>query len=341
MTATRIVKKSPYRRRTLAQLRSYFPLLGSMRRRYRLPSDDDGQPYYIYYPGARNPNAPWRGIAFDSSGVVVACGAYHPVTIAQYALYSHERQLRGVPNSAHAFFAQVKWLVDAQRHDGSYFYDFALPEYGIERGFVSAMAQGLAASALVRAYVLTGEDCYREAATRASEPLKLNASAGGATFISEGRVFFEELASDQPCHILNGHLFAAFGVWDLARLRLADARLRSLHERAIHTLVDWLPHFDGGDWSYYQLAVRNGGKRFYANIDYHQLHIAQLHVYSAMTGIEAFERTAARWERGLRRLDARARFFRNSIAWLSHVVRRRLGIEQRMPWAPMQLPSPR
>lgn len=331
-----MVKKPRYHRRTIAELRTYFPLDWSMQRRYSLPSGDVGQPYYIHYPGTRDPNIPWQGIAFDSVGVVVVRGLHNPVTVAQYALYSYERLLRGVPRSEETFFTQIEWLVKAQPPDGSYFYDLALPDYGVERGFISAMAQGLAASALVRAYVLTRRERYREAAIRACELLKRDVRDGGVTFLNDENVFFEEVASAWPCHILNGHLFAAFGLWDLARLGLADGRLCDLHERAVRTLREWLPYFDCGDWSYYHLAVRNR-RRCYANIVYHQLHIAQLHIYAAMTGVERFERTAQRWESGLRRPRVRARVLFNSVAWLSHVVARRIGIEQRTRWMPMKI----
>lgn len=330
---------SRYQHRTLSQLRTYFPLDWSMQRRYRFPSGDAGQPYYILYPGTRDPEAPWKGIAFDSSGVVTVRGAHNPVTVAQYALYAHERLSRGVPGSSDTFFTQVQWLLEAQRADGSYFYDFEVPEYGVKRGFISAMAQGLAAAALIRAYVLTGKRRYCVAAVSACEPLKQDVSTGGAAFMSDEHVFFEELAVTRPFHILNGHLFAAFGVWDLARLGVADARLRDLHDRAIQTLLEWLPYFEKRDWSYYQLAVRNGGRRYYASIAYHQLHIAQLRVYSAMTGIEEFERTARRWEAGLRSAAVRARFWCSNAVWLMHAASRRLGIEQRAPWTPMAIPA--
>ena len=330
---------SPKRRLTLALLHNFFPVDWSMRRRYRLPTNDLAQPYYIYYPGTLQPDMPWNGISFDAHGVAMTERGYNAVTAAQYALYSHERLLRDVPGSRAAFFAQIRFLLERRRGDGGYPYDFAMPEYGVEPGFLSAMAQGLAASAFLRAHAVTGEARFREAAVLALEPLRRDTSQGGVSYLRGERAFFEEVASREPCHILNGHLFAAFGLWDAIAHGCADGELLALHGRAVETLRAWLPLFEKGGWSYYQLGVRDAGRRHYANIYYHHLHIAQLHVYAAMTGITHFAQIAARWERGLRDYRVRGRFWLDSASWSLDVVRRRVGRRRRAPWRPMQLVS--
>jgi len=168
------------RQRPLALLRSFFPTDWRMRRRYRLPSNDSGQAYYIYYPSGLVPDRPWPEVRFDADGVAVAATGYNPVTISQYALYSHERALRGVPGSRETFLAQARYLRDAQRAGGTYPYAIGHWEYGVAPGFISAMAQGTAASALLRAYAITGDERYREAACAAAQPLKRDVRDGGA-----------------------------------------------------------------------------------------------------------------------------------------------------------------
>lgn len=325
------------RRRQLRLLRSFFPFVWRMRRRYRVPSAEPSQPYYIYYPSGEKPDQPWTGVTFDERGVIVGRKGYNPVTIAQYALYSHERSLRNIPGSHDAFRAQIDYLVDNQRGDGAYVYDDPTPQYGITEQFTSAMAQGVAASALARAFIQTSELRYRDAAVRAIEPLKRDVCEGGVSYIRDGDVFFEELATEQPCHILNGHLFAAFGVWDLQRIGLADQELTDLHAAAIETLLRWLPHYEDGRWSYYQLAIRNKNTRHYAHISYHHLHIAQLHVYAVMTGREEFREVAHRWEQRLERPDVRARVWLDSAGWLFETFGDRVGLMRLTPWRPMMI----
>lgn len=306
-----------------------------MKRRYRVPSADPGQPYYIYYPSGLELDRPWPEVSFGADGVVTTTQGRNPVTVAQYALYSHERSLRNVPGSEQAFVLQIRYLRDVQREDGAYTYASAAPEYLAPPGYLSAMAQGVAASALVRGYTSTGDTAYRDAAVNALKPLKLDVAGGGAAFLRDGSVFFEEVASAQPCHILNGHLFAAFGLWDVLRLGLGDAELRALHERSIETLLQWLPLYDASGWSYYQLAVRDANTRHLAHMSYHQLHIAQLRVYAAMTGHDAFASTANRWEAALGDLRARARVWLDSAAWLVETTRAHSGLSRRGPWRPI------
>jgi heparosan-N-sulfate-glucuronate 5-epimerase len=308
-------------------LRSYFPTSFRIRRRYRLPTAERSQPYYIYYPGSGVVDEPWKRVTFDRDGVVVTPQGYNPVTVAQYALYSHERMVRNVAGSDDAFRANAEYLRVHQRDDGALSYSFALPKYGVERGFISAMAQGTAASVFARHFALTDDARWADAAVLALEPLKRDVAGGGCSFIRDGAVFFEEVATDQPVHILNGHLFAAFGVWDLARFGLADPALRALHDAAVETLRRWLPRFEDRGWSYYQLATR-AGARHYAHIIYHHLHIAQLQVYAAMTGVSAFAETARRWEEGLRRFDLKARVWLDSASWLTERARYRLGFHR-------------
>lgn len=311
-----------------------------MKRRYRLPTSEAGQPYYIYYPSGLEPDRPWPEVSFDANGVATTVEGYNPVTVAQYALYSHERLSRDVPGSKEAFFSQAAYLRDAQRADGAYPYRTGYPEYDVQPGFLSAMAQGTAASALIRAFAVSGDSSYRDAALRALQPLKTDVRQGGASFLRDGETFFEEVASDRPCHILNGHLFAAFGIWDVARFGLADDELLSLHADAIETLARWLPYYDAGGWSYYQLAVRDGNVRHLAHMSYHQLHVAQLRVYAEMTGRPEFAATAERWNDALSDVRVRAGVWLDSAAWLVETTRARAGLARRGPWRPMNLPAP-
>lgn len=311
-----------------------------MKRRYRIPTAELDQPYYMYYPSGLEPDRPWPEVSFDGNGVVTTIEGYNPVTIAQYALYSHERAGRGVPGSREAFLAQVRYLRDVQRPDGAYPCGTGYPEYGVRPGFLSAMAQGTAASALIRAFAFSNDSSFRDAAVGALEPLKTDVRRGGVTFIRSGDAFFEEVASEEPCHILNGHLFAAFGIYDISRFGFADRELLMLHQQAVETLLRWLPYYDAGGWSYYQLAVRDANVRHFAHMSYHQLHVAQLQVYAVMTGRPEFAAAARRWDAALGDVRARARVWLDSAVWLLETTRARAGLAKRGPWRPMSLPSP-
>lgn len=314
----------------LLEISRHFPLVWKMARPYRLPSSRQGEPYYLsWLPGS------WTHARFDQHGVIRYGRFYNPVTVANYALHNYELLYNGSDHARAKFLAQAQYLLRSQREDGAYPYEFAVPRYGVGPGWLSAMAQGLAASALIRAHYLTGNSAYREAALRAARLFSLDVSHGGVSFIRNNAVFFEEIASADPVHILNGHLCAAFAVWELTQQDLAPF-LRDLHATAVDTLENWLGKYDAGGWSYYQLATREGERR-YSTLFYHQIHVAQLHVYYAMTKRHPFIETSVRWRRAMDDSRIRARVWIDSIQWLLTGLLRRTRASSVPIWRAIKL----
>ena len=322
--------------RALTELRRKFPLDWRMVRRSRLPAGRLGEPYPIEWdPGEGVFGERWN--RFDERGVFYDGVAYNPVSIAQYALHEHQRLCDGDSSARERFFNQVRFLESAIGEDGAYRYQVAMPQYGVRPGWISGLAQGESASVFFRALALTGETRYRALALRALEPLRRDIAVGGTSLIRDDAVFFEEIAS-APCHILNGHLCAAFAVWESIAYGVADDELRRLHEGAVRTLADWLPRYAADGWSYYQLASR-AGERHYASIFYHQTHIVQLRAYAAMTGVPAFAETAEAWLCGLERWDVRARVWGDSAQWFVQTAARCAAARSAPPWQSMVLGS--
>jgi D-glucuronyl C5-epimerase-like protein len=310
-----------------------FPLSCRMRRRYRMPRGDPAGPYYLIVdPGGGAFGERWN--EFDERGILRNGGYYNPVSIAHYALHCYDRLYAGDSRAREPFMRHVEYLMHAKNDDGSYAYDIPYSQYGIAGGWHSSMAQGEAASVFLRAYAVTSSRRYIEAALHALEPLQRDVSEGGTSLLRGDLAFFEEVA-EAPCHILNGHLCAAFGVWDVCRAGFAPPRLRAIHETAIRTLQRWLPRFDAKGWSYYQLAARDG-ERHYATLFYHQTHIAQLDVYAEMTGCEEFRTMSRRWYAGLRDMRVRARVWADIGNWALRSVRRRLHART-APWRSIML----
>lgn len=315
----------------LLDLRRHFPLSWKMVRRCRMPSGEMGEPYYVsFQPGGGVFGEQWN--SFDADGVLYK-NAYNPVSIAQYALYCYDRFKSGDADSRPRFLTQARYLRDSQSPGGTYIYGFGHPPYGLGAGWVSCLAQGEAASVLFRAFALTNDADYLDAAMCALRPYMHDVREGGVSFIRGNDVFFEEVAGC-PVHILNGHICAAFALWEAERYGYASSDLRDLHATAIDTLLRWLPLYDADGWSYYQLALRNG-KRHYAPITYHQTHINFLRVYAAMTRQQEFERMSTHWRRGLDRIGVRARVWADSAAWLGDALVARLSREATQPWEPM------
>jgi hypothetical protein len=158
----------------------------------------------------------------------------------------------------------------------------------------SALAQGQGISLLVRAHRETGTDNYLSAAEEAFYTFHSDVKESGVTHIDgDGYLWFEETIVDPPTHILNGFIWASWGVYDYY-LYTKDSRAEWLFNEAVRTLRDNLSRFDVGFWSLYE----HSGTRMMmlASPFYHSLHIAQLRVMHALTNDPIFEDFANRWD---------------------------------------------
>src|SRR5579872_5241058 len=312
-------------------LARHFPLSWKMVRQHRIPAGTLGEPFPIIFdPGGGVFGEQWN--RFDEHGVLYK-GLYNAASIAQYGLHCQGRLHDGDRSAREPFLRQARYLRDSQQSDGTYRYAFAHPSYGLQPGWISSLAQGEAASLLFRAFACTNDDSFVDAALQALSPFTRDVAHGGVSFIRGDDVFFEEYAGCAT-HILPGQLVSAFALWEASRYGFASQELRDLHAAAVSTLVRWLPLYDAGGWSFYQLAVRDG-RRHYAPITYHQMNINLLYVYALMTNRDEFARMSASWRAGLDRPDVRARVWRDSAVWLAErafVRFRRTGIRQ---WEPM------
>jgi hypothetical protein len=123
--------------------------------------------------------------------------------------------------------------------------------------------------------------------------MQADVSEGGVIFTDEaGHRWIEEYIVDPPTHILNGFMWASWGVYDLA-LATRDVAVRKVWEDSITTLKENLKLFDAGYWSLYE---QSGTRlKMMASPFYHRLHIVQLRVMAKLTGEPIFAEFADRW----------------------------------------------
>jgi hypothetical protein len=102
----------------------------------------------------------------------------------------------------------------------------------------------------------------------------------------------EEAEANPPSHILNGWVFALWGLWDV-RVGLGERRVDPLLEATIDCLRTKLDEYDVGWWTRYSLfphVLPDLAKPFY-----HRLHIDQMELLYRLTGITDFRYAASRW----------------------------------------------
>ena len=225
---------------------------------------------------------------------------YNPIAIAQYGLGNYNAYCRtGEPEQYHKFLAVADWLVINldQNLFGQWVWNHHFDwEYRdtLKAPWYSALAQGQGLSVLVRAHQETGKERYLGAARDVLCTFQRDVREGGVTYTDEqGYTWFEETIVDPPTHILNGFLWASWGIYDYF-LHTQDEQAGWLFDEAVRTLRDNLPRFDVGFWSLYEQSGTR--MKMLASPFYHSLHIVQLRVMYRLTGESVFAQYADRWE---------------------------------------------
>jgi heparosan-N-sulfate-glucuronate 5-epimerase len=276
-----------------------------------ISSTELGEYYMVFsgkanYPGAHDE----QGIPMlDYHGDIGL--QYNPIAIAQWGLGNFSLFRRSHdPSRREKFLRCADWLLhnlEANPHGLSVWQHHFDWEYRdtLRAPWYSGLAQGQGISLLLRAHSETGKSGYAEAARKAFITLQTPVSEGGVAFTdANGNLWFEEYLVDPPTHILNGFIWAAWGVYDYA-LATGDAQARTLFAQAVETLRRNLPSYDIGFWSLYE---QSGTRlKMVASPFYHQLHIVQLRVMHRLTGESLFAEYADRWERYARNPIHRAR----------------------------------
>ncbi len=265
--------------------------------------------YFMRFAGKADYAGPFNGQGIPLLDYRGSLGRqYNPVAVAQYGLALWNRHRRaGRPEDLAGCLRAAAWMAEhlepggagppAWHHafDWEYFRTLRAP-------WPSGLAQGQGISLLLRAALAEPSGPYLAAAERAFPAMETAVAAGGLLWTGPGgSAWLEEYLTEPPTHILNGCLWGAWGVYDLARAWEGSVRVdagtrrraAALWERLAGTAARWLPRFDTGRWSRYDLAptrLPNPASPFY-----HRLHVVQLELMAAMTGRAVFAHTAARW----------------------------------------------
>jgi heparosan-N-sulfate-glucuronate 5-epimerase len=263
----------------------------SAKARYTGPSDADGIPKLNYH---------------GKIGL-----QYNPIAIAQWGLGNFNLHKQGAAeHSFRKFLLASDWLcarleknahgVDVWHHHFDWEYRARL-----RSPWYSGLAQGQGISLLLRAHAETGEQKYLDAAARAFRSFLVPTGAGGVAFTdSNGDVWFEEYIVSPPTHILNGFVWALWGVYDFW-IATQSSQARALFAAGVNTLRGNLRRYDLGFWSLYEQS----GTRLpmIASPFYHRLHIVQLRIMHTLTGEPTFGLCADRWAKYARSRSKRTR----------------------------------
>lgn len=243
-----------------------------------------------------------KGYIFDRNGIPLyqEDGKYYyfPVLISQLALGAYDYYLNTKDiNAKNIFLKCADWLYNTLRKHGNFFYwenESGLDYPGAlhKSQWFSAMAQGEGASVLLRAFSETKKEEYLQAAKKAITPIFYELSEGGISIVKGNNYIFpQEFPTNPPSDVLNGAIFAYFGVYDYYRVT-GDPDVRQFHEIIVGTLLSVVDQYDTGYWSLYSRWPRwvNGSPH------YNSEHATQLWVLYLITGNKKFLKYSDKFE---------------------------------------------
>ena len=162
-----------------------------------------------------------------------------------------------------------------------YSFNYSFHEVDIMKApWYSAMAQGKALSVFCRLYELTSDDRYIEIADKIFNSFyrfKYNSDPWISCIDKDGALWLEEYPHEEPSHVLNGMIFAIYGIYDYYILNNSE-EAKVMLKASLTTIKNNLENYRQiDDLSYYSLKYDH-------KIDYYQrIHIQQLHDLSAIT----------------------------------------------------------
>jgi len=273
-----------------------------------------------YYDFSREMEKNFSKWVFDSNGIPMTDYGkkigrkYNPVAVAEYSLAYLSLYIK-TKNDKHkkTFLNGADWFLgNASEYKYNavvWFYEYDLTEcgmteYELKSPWISAMAQGLAVSVLVRAEQLKGNNGYLDAAEKAVDIFDIPVQDGGLiSHFSDGGIIFEEYPTGKMNGVLNGFIFSVLGLYDLFT-HANNEKAKTLFTQSIRSLRDNITDYDAGYWSRYDL--RRDGRL--ASVKYHKLHLELLEILYRITGDTYFIDVRNKWNGYYESLFCRLRF---------------------------------
>jgi len=271
------------------------------------PSNFDFGPIlnFYYFKFENNPQKLNRLISqYDENGIPLnksyidvqdARLHYYPISIGQYGLAVFHEWLDNKREKDQLQFLKIAdWFKNSSIQDsklGIYWLtDIPKPEFNVYDPWKSAFSQSRGISIGLRAFQITNDSEYYEMAKAALKPFLIDITEGGVSTGIDNDIIYEEYVAASPTRILDGAIFALFGIYDMVRVSKGlndhDTYLLSkeIFDKGVEGLLHWLPKFDMGYWVYYnRCEIKDYPTNDPCTIGYLKLVIAQLNILYHIT----------------------------------------------------------
>jgi heparosan-N-sulfate-glucuronate 5-epimerase len=176
----------------------------------------------------------------------------NPISVAHKANddYLSFKEYPNYIEAKQSLINNANWLVDNAARRGNYSileYKFPWPPYGLKPPWYSAMAQGQAIQALIKAHQVTWDKKYLDAAKMLLNSFFIEVKDGGVTEkTTTNGWWYEEYASKSAANesrVLNGMIFALLGIHEYYNYT-HDSNAKNLFEKGVKALKIDLPLYD-------------------------------------------------------------------------------------------------
>jgi hypothetical protein len=202
----------------------------------------------------------------------------NPEAAFQYALGLHDAYyIKQDPTYLKKFWHYVRYFLTKQTEAGSWEYIFDW--FGSKAPWHSALAQTRGACVMLRAWMLSQDEAYLNAAKNALSKLSVPIEQGGFLhyFKSKDCVYFEEYPQT-PTGVINGFMSSLICVWEL-QFWLSEQWIVELWQTGLKSLEKMLPHYNIGWWSIYDLDSQSP----ILNVNSPRYHLLEIHYLKVLS----------------------------------------------------------
>lgn len=232
-------------------------------------------------------------LEFDSAGVLVENGLYHPTAIGKIAIKAiNNYKITKSEFSKKVFMDQVRWAEKNfyETHNyGFWYFTEPAPLYHLEAGWTSAFSQGTLLNVCLEAYKLTKDKKYSILIEKALKGFMVPIENGGfMRHWDKDELWFEEYSTEKPSRVINGSMYGLVGVYNVYK-DLNSELARKIFESGVSTIKNHLHEYDAKYTSRYSLA---DWKDEVSLENYHEGHVLQLLWLYKVTGDPIFKKYA-------------------------------------------------
>lgn len=237
-------------------------------------------------------------VKYDKSGLPIVVyegnvGEHVTVVMASQEALKYYKNI-GDTTMQNKFFACIEWLTSnsTKLNDSSiiFYVNFDWPSFSMKKPWRSAMSQGRAMQAFLKAYEFTGDSAYLGYARKSMNTLYTAVKDGGVTYFNSSGYWYEEYADDSvpESRVLNGMIVVLQALSDYYKVT-NDPEALLLFNKGVNAVKSTLHLYDTGGHSNYDVM----GKP--ASPWYHNFHIQLLDFLYTETHDSIFNQYKQRW----------------------------------------------